>query len=60
MSTKDFHNVIHIVHLRASLDERLDRLVRSFNGFRKLVHVLWLDYSFEIIFNNFRKLICEE
>jgi hypothetical protein len=49
--------MIHVSHLRTSFDKTFNRFVRSFDGLRKLVHVLWLDNSFEIIFKNFREVV---
>jgi hypothetical protein len=52
--------MIHVVHLRTSFDERPNRSVCSFDGFWELIHVLGLDNGFEIIFKDFRKVVCKK
>jgi hypothetical protein len=52
--------MIHVVHLRTSFDERPNRSIRSFDGFWELIHILRLDDGFEIIFKDFRKVVCKK
>ena len=56
--TKNVHDMLHVSQLGLCFNERFGRLDRSFNGSRQLVHVLWLDNSFEVIFEDFREVIC--
>lgn len=49
--------MIHIIHLRTSFDEGADRFIGSFDSLWKLVYILRLDDSFEIIFQNFGEIV---
>ena len=51
--------MLHVVHLRTSFDERLNSSVGSFDCFRKLIHILGLNNSFEIIFENLGEIVWE-
>ena len=57
LHTKDFHDAIHVVHLSAPLHEWLHRPDRAFDGLRNLVDVLWLDNRFQVILEDFGKVI---
>ena len=50
--------MLHIAQLGLRLNEGLDRLDRSFDGSRELVHVLWLDNSLQVILEDFGKIVC--
>lgn len=55
--TKNIHDVVHIVHLVASLDQRQDLFDRSLDGLRDLINILRLDNSLQIIFKNLREVV---
>ena len=57
LHTKDFHDALHVVHLSAPLDERLYCPDRAFDRLRNLIDVLWLDNRFQVILENFGKVI---
>lgn len=57
LHTQHIEDLVIVVHLRSSFEQRLDSLVWAFDRFGNLVNILWLDNRLEIILQNLGEVI---
>jgi hypothetical protein len=56
---KSIKDALHVVHLRASLDEVPDVLDRALHSPRDLVDILGLDHGLQVVFQDLGKVVYE-
>ena len=53
------NHLIEILHLRAGLNELANGPVGRLDGFGNLVHILRLDHSLEVVFEDLGEVFCK-